>query len=360
MKNTALLLFFTLILFGCNKDPRIPDLTEYPFNYEDAHIKITEIEESTMPEQRHGFHFFDAQHGICLTRTGAIYRTSNGGLIWTEVYRNLNTNYQTLHTLLFLDSQLGFAVGGSLGLDSGSLIPAGAVLLKTTDAGNTWQPIFKKEGSYKFISLAKNDATGDLFILQNAFGPGQGQGGSLLKSSDNGASWSSLPFKFGTSYNHLYFAQGRGYLIGGIGGAEILNSNDNGATWTNKTTLDGNYVVQVLVNNDVTYTVVDHFSIYRSTDGGSTYSLSYKSNIDYTSQLISANAEKITFRLGTAGYFRTDVIDSYAGMGYTLDKGVNWHTIKSYKKSSFSAASFYSQKEGYACTTEKLYKILIK
>ena len=69
--------------------------------------------------------FTDANNGTAVGGSGAIYRTTDGGVTWTH-QDHPQTNSGRYYAVFFTDVNTGTVVG-----DNGAI-------LKTTDGGNTW------------------------------------------------------------------------------------------------------------------------------------------------------------------------------------------------------------------------------
>jgi photosystem II stability/assembly factor-like uncharacterized protein len=79
--------------------------------------------------------------GEALTPVSVVLRTSNGGVTWAPVFPAMSPlRHAQLTSVQFLDDRLGIITGVE-GLDMGKAVPAGAegILLYTVDGGENWQ-----------------------------------------------------------------------------------------------------------------------------------------------------------------------------------------------------------------------------
>ncbi|KAA9338990.1 T9SS type A sorting domain-containing protein [Adhaeribacter soli] len=121
--------------------------------------------------------FISADTGFVATSgssTGYIYRTTNGGQNWTQV---LASTTSPVTSLAFANATTGVAIAGSNTSTS--------TAWRTTDAGVTWQPIIfpASQGNFGMRQITKT-GTNTLLIT--------GTYGSMLKSTDGGATWTHL------------------------------------------------------------------------------------------------------------------------------------------------------------------------
>lgn len=154
---------------------------------------------------------FAASKGI----GGGIHRTEDGGATWAQVYQHA-ASYRDMRIDDILSTPDGtlWAGGGSEGK---------ALLLKSTDAGKTWQSVsgFHQEWA-EIIDLTLPSA-GELLVLG-----GRSTYTFTARTADSGATWSS-PVMTPGPIGKVEFAQLKGI---GLGAGELLVTDDGGASWT--------------------------------------------------------------------------------------------------------------------------------
>ena len=171
---------------------------------------------------------------------GAIYKTTDGGLNWTEQlnHSELPGNNYYFRNVEFLDENIGFV--GTLN----------GAFYKTTDGGDNWT----------LVTLSPNpNAICGINTVGSSTVYGCGayfQPAHIIKSSDSGVTWSYIDMsayanalveiKFLDELNG--FAAGRNNT-----GAIVLKTTDGGTTWTNiyQANIPGEYIwkLQILDNN---------------------------------------------------------------------------------------------------------------
>jgi len=116
--------------------------------------------------------FTDAKTGYAVGRDGnldlfhgIIYKTSDGGITWTDIWRPLNPiEDSSLQSVYFIDSNMGYAVGSNL-------------CLKTINGGMTWSNLDVPEGLGGLMSVYFTNSTTGFIVTSN---------GIILKTSTGG------------------------------------------------------------------------------------------------------------------------------------------------------------------------------
>lgn len=208
--------------------------------------------------------FFDRNSGIVLS-PGAIGLTSDGGKSWTVVQASESQGY---YSLAFADARNGIAVG--------ALKNEVPLVLRTTDAGHSWQTLdldpdlLKEERKLSIFLDACFDPTGKVWIVGNrgiinasvketrlnvasihpttdilysvacaqdgrVWAAGQG----TVLNSDNG--WQRKQFDRNYYFGKVKVIANDVWLLGGIHNAVpgpdsgvLLRSSNSGNTWENK------------------------------------------------------------------------------------------------------------------------------
>jgi hypothetical protein len=137
-------------------------------------------------------------NGVLLPDSGAIYRSTNGGMDWEQVHASSVTGFSDVD---FLTADIGVATRND------------GAILRTTDGGDTWmEAMVDLAGSIVLTSVVfRNDGLG----FASAYRP-DGTEGIILTSSDQGASWG---FNYSTAgmngarriYDLYFFDNAHGY-----------------------------------------------------------------------------------------------------------------------------------------------------
>ena len=137
-------------------------------------------------------------NGLVLPDSGAIYRSTNGGMDWEQVHASIVTGFSDVE---FLSADIGVATRSD------------GAILRTTDGGDTWtEATVVLAGSFVLTSVVFRD---DGLGFASAY-RADGTEGIILTSSDQGASWG---FNFSTAgmngarriYDLYFFDDAHGY-----------------------------------------------------------------------------------------------------------------------------------------------------
>jgi photosystem II stability/assembly factor-like uncharacterized protein len=282
------------------------------------------VAHTTADDRYMGVDFIDLLHGWAAygtndtdTHTHAIVTTTNGGSAWSPVVLTPHTSYPDLQDIAFFNASVGLAVG------------RGTTVLRTTDAGATWQSV-----------AAANTATlhGDFYDVDvvsstRAFAAGYtyAKKCDVVMTTDAGATWvdrtpSQLKTVDDIELRGLDFVDAqRGWAAYQNHGDElrVLKTTDGGLTWSDKLLTDNMWAHPFDVHffdalNG--WLVAGYYTnlIYRTTDGGVTWALT-------GAPADSGQLWTAFFVSPTHGYLGTD--DNSANdtiLWETIDGGATW------------------------------------
>jgi MYXO-CTERM domain-containing protein len=212
-------------------------------------------------------HFFDAQNGVRVGDNGAIGLTTNGGATWEQKVTGVDADLQRT---FWLDRDHGWVSGYWQDVDK---LATRAVVLRTSDGGQTWQSSaildgygagaihFVGDGQTGWLAALKHNRQGEPDVYASE--------AHLFRSTDGGATWqdTNLPLEVGklssfgftnpikTARIHgMYWADAqRGHLAAGAYLGSSTAGSSGGMTSTSQTTWY--------------WKIVDYFT----TDGGATW-----------------------------------------------------------------------------------------
>lgn len=252
--------------------------------------------------------------GYVSCRSGAtMYKTTNGGETWQVLTTPSTDQYAGIYGMYFFDENTGFI----------SEVFAPANIYKTIDGGLTWIESCP-------LSIATS-IINDIEFSSPQNGVAAAWYGQCVHTADGGTSWSLATYDkdYGSSvdYNGVSFSDSlTGYMVGEQ--ATILKTTDGGASWVTLNTrgvLDtvgsiGMCImkdVYALNENDVIVTSTT--GIYRSTDGGTTWT-----------QVFTASAGHIDFDSSTHGFATAEQVNPNLALNnmYETDNGgATWKKI---------------------------------
>jgi len=175
-----------------------------------------------------------------------IYKTMNGGSVWSDVSPTDHATPTIIYDLFFADANTGWAAarGSTSTTETKNLF-------RTTDGGSSWETISLYSGDQKpemhGVSAVYNTSTGSYDVWAVGGWPGFFMGTPpfyiLYKSTDSGATWTPGTIEAGWYYSKLQFVDtNTGYAIGDLypGGSDatsgyIFKSTDGGSSWNSIT-----------------------------------------------------------------------------------------------------------------------------
>ena len=154
-----------------------------------------------------------AKTGWAVGHDALILATNDGGRTWSKQYQGDDLQDSFLDVLA-LDATHAIAVG------------AYGLFAQTRDAGKTWarRKIIPDDAHLNRISRSP---AGTLYLA--------GEHGTLLRSSDRGETWQPIPAPYDGSLYGVLALDARTLLAYGIEG-RVFHSADDGATWTRVST----------------------------------------------------------------------------------------------------------------------------
>ena len=200
--------------------------------------------------------FINSSTGFVSGDDGA-YKTTNGGAIWTYI-----DGSSLITKICFVNSSLGFAVGGSTAQQYGGIY-------KTTDGGTNWTPTVNNTTWHRMYGVQFVNATTGFVFDEN---------GLMLKTTDVGANWNPVNYGAAMTITAMKFRDANNGLLSGHSGSSgfLLKTTDAGATWNNAVN-NFQYVFNDIcfVGSNVIWAAGGSQTesiIFNSTDGGSTWS----------------------------------------------------------------------------------------
>ncbi|MBL7952552.1 MAG: T9SS type A sorting domain-containing protein [Flavobacteriales bacterium] len=228
------------------------------------------------------------------TQSGKIYRSTDGGDSWTQMQSGLSTtNYVT--AIQFVDTHTGYAS-----------CYGGAMMLKSTDGGLTWQSV-QPAGQIVLMRA--------LHFYDTQLGVAVGSAGEVIRTTDGGATWDSIPTNSTYSMEDMA-VQGDVIVACGWWG-RVLRSTDRGLTWTEQSLVNEHYSVALTPSGRGM--IGSTGRIFGTDDMGETWTLLHRGTVGATMNKMSfADADTGV----VAAWTQTGAIES--GMVRTTDGGRTW------------------------------------
>ncbi len=215
------------LLASCEKDGGIPE--EIP----DLSIDSLKIIQTNIPDGLYtDLTFINETTGFAISNFGAIIKTTDGGSNWEQLSSPVNF---FLSRIQFTDSQTGYIIGGDT---------TGGYLLKTVDAGQTWQ--------LNNLDTPGKDRPTGMFFLNNTTGFISGKK-LFRKTTDGGRTWSEVMGAVSENINDVSFKNaGEGYATSDNG--KYFKTVDGGKTWQSMLSNTSDHLERVYFAESRSYT----------------------------------------------------------------------------------------------------------
>jgi photosystem II stability/assembly factor-like uncharacterized protein len=207
-------------------------------------------------------HFFDGQNGfVCggiKSESGYIFRTSDGGSSWEEVY----SSDKFLKDISFLNTEIGYACGDSI------------LILKTEDGGNSWA-----EMEYPWIPapnyilpLNHIQIVNDSMVYVT--GGGEFSKGLIFRTRNWGWWWYFNLFDNELSESHF-----KSFDEGIFCGYGVMDKTSDGGQNYQPIDIKGDfYTAMHFIDDDLGFACGYNGGIYKTTDCGDSWKKIYRTN----------------------------------------------------------------------------------
>ena len=235
----------------------------------------------------------------------SIYKSTDGGMTWNN---KTNENFiGLLNSVFFIDSDIGWACGDG-------------ILLKTTDAGETWSQFPWNFSYFSDVFFTSKD-NGWLATFSG-----------IYKTTNGGNLWQIK--SQGDYYQIKFVNTNLGWATGYYPNTDnysLVKTTDNGNTWNEKYIFHNNTIGEFSFVSELTGWTIDNDSLMKTTDGGDSWH---------------------AYPLPTSSNSFFEFVDSLNGIvfGYsiykTIDGGLSWLECNSFTHSYYFASSFFNKDIG--------------
>jgi photosystem II stability/assembly factor-like uncharacterized protein len=316
------------IVLAWGRSGTLPDYDDRIFRSTDAGLTWSDLGEA-IPSDAFAttlaFSMPDASTVIASNGAGDLYRSTDAGSSWNQVYATPGPRPGFLDSGApsFVDATTGYVGFG------------GGFVLRTSDAGASWTQI--SSGSGNTVLALDGFANGDMIavgeggrILTRTIGTGNWLirasaatadfesvqvvgaqaavavdiNGRIHRSVDGGISWTeSVSTPPGLTAADLYFnTLDEGWVVGqGFSGAALFHTADAGSTWTPVTDFQGTYVAIDFAGASG-WAVAVYGVLYHTTDAGASWSEVQLPGSQFAIRDIDFWDANIGYVVGGAGY----------------------------------------------------------
>lgn len=186
---------------------------------------------------------------IAVGERGHILISSDSAKTWQQ--QNVPTQ-STLTSVYFINNKIGWVVGHD------------AIILKTIDAGKTWQQVYAAPEEQ--LPLL------DIWFKDEKDGIALGAYGYYLETSDGGKTWNSRYISDDDFHLNALDSTENGCLYVAAEAGNVYRSNDNGKNWKSLSTpYEGSFFSIKALDCNTVYVAGLRGNLYQSSDAGETW-----------------------------------------------------------------------------------------
>ncbi|MBX7045813.1 MAG: T9SS type A sorting domain-containing protein [Ignavibacteria bacterium] len=221
---------------------------------------------------------------------GKVLRTTNGGT-WASASGNLGTS--DLYSIYAFDANNALVTSS----------PGGTFVYRTSNGGTNWTQVFTDANASAFVdSWYFKDANNGLMVA-DAYG-GRSK---IYKTTNAGLNWDSTGVNFNTtatSYNNSIWGNGN-TVYWGTNASTVFRSTNFGTTWTTLTAT-GNTNTEAFWFNDANNGFIGGTILQQTTNGGTTLTTNTGAGTGTYTGLVGTTAGNYWFARGTNIYSTTN------------------------------------------------------
>jgi len=201
--------------------------------------------------------------------SGYSYRSTNNGSSWTSVTPPSQGSQGSPSKYYYNENLYGVAFGNSTFVAVGT----DGKIVKSTDNGASWSHVTTGCGYPNNTCPGDAALYGDENLRGISFGNNTfvavGSSGQIIRSTNDGSSWDNVTAVDSTYLRGVTFANNTFVAVGSSG--KIIRSTDNGSSFDNVTSVDSTTLYGVTFGNNTFVAVGNNGKIIRSTDNGSSW-----------------------------------------------------------------------------------------
>ncbi|MBS1494109.1 MAG: T9SS type A sorting domain-containing protein [Bacteroidetes bacterium] len=267
--------------------------------------------------------------------SGRALRSTNAGLNWTVLNTGIPNDIRDVD---FINANTGFAIAWEYGLVDPNFY--GSIILKTTDAGQTWDSHYKRDDSIFYRKIS---------FINSQFGFLLGEPVGIVRTTNGGSNWikdyiDTNTFVHGfpvwdikTIGTQFGIACGGFQDLAGV----IWRTTNAGVNWTSQGVAPEPLFALHFYDNQNFIAVGGDFeygaSLVKTTNAGA--------NWDYTPLNEFGIGLNLSFRTESDGWMALGLGQKFL---YTFDGGLGWRTIPTPNLETILDVHFSSKRHGVA------------
>lgn len=337
MNHFGYLLFCLILVAACKKEDK-PNQNSSSVCFQVSYLNVNN------QNGLESVFFLNGKDGFVASYNGDIYKTVDSAKNWTLL--NSTTNLP-IRAIYFLDAYNGFAVGGESGCFGTGCVSPGGFILRTQDAGQTWNKVFTPFNKFEITSIA---------FINNTIGFCVG-GNVIYKTENGGQSWREYQVNnLGGNMMKIKFIDSQNGFIVCLAD-KILKTTDGGVNW-HVTSPNKNIGYYSLSGSNGAIYVSGQGKVLKSLDNGISWNELGNSPTDIYD--IHFTSQNMGYAFGRGNYSGDDFGYSYGSMYCTDNGGKSWNGNGDFKDIGLiKAISFPSGNIGYAISGNRIIKITL-
>lgn len=263
-------------------------------------------------------HFVNDDIGYA-TGDNQVFKTENGGESWEVSFSGDDLIF--LRDIVTIDQNVVIAVGQDVANNS-------AFIVKTSDNGLSWSP----------ITTVISNSLNSVFFTSFTTGYCCGNRGSIYRSIDSGETWEELNSGVDLTLGSIHFVNDSVGIT--VGGSTILKTANAGDTWNNVSSPSSDNLQSIhFVNQQVGYAVGWNGEIIKTIDCGLSWSTQASVNM-------FGNLD-VVFTDENTGYVVGGQMNE-SSIQKTVDGGETWLDVSPNIPNGLTSVYFSSFNIGYA------------
>lgn len=247
--------------------------------------------------------------------TGAMFKTENGGLTWSQVF---GYGGQGCYTIKFLNDTLGYAGAYN------------SRIFRTTNAGATWSQQTTFQTNEEVTSIDFANLTNGVAVTS-----------AYVYRTTNGTSWSS-PYLGGPNFLSAAISPSGNLVLGDSYGG-LRTAQNFGTTYTNSNPQSGLQKFQRIKFADAQngWVAGEGYNFLKTTNGGNTWTVTNPTYyVDYVNDMAVLSPNKVIIVAGSANNTESKVITTTNGGSTFTEQIIS-------PNNALTAVSFPSATTGY-------------
>ncbi len=287
--------------------------------------------------------FVNEKIGYGVGGFGSITKSSDGGLTWISLKKNLLPAPSILNSVFFTDVNTGYAAGIQITYDA--MVQLQGLICKTSDGGRHWSVML----------TGTRDYLNSIHFLDSELGIAASQSGRILRTKNHGSSWEVLETGNRDDLRCVQAVSGLVAYAAGLNGA-VIKTVDGGDNWQRVhsdsaqnlyaihffTSDSGIAAGQVIINKNILGMETEKGIILQTFNGGKTWR---------TLEQEQWYVFSLSFPQPNLGFYGNERGEVY----FSKDRGSLWSKIASIESGRIQTMQFLNRDTGFVVSSSTAY-----